>query len=54
MNKLRNLWEEIQQYRRSREQPKLWERVADWSTAFQILFLVAMFIYVAVASLWDR
>lgn len=54
MNAPRDFWEQYQRYRRSREPRKLWERVADWSTAFQVLFIVAVFIYVVVASMWDR
>jgi len=54
MNGPRNLWEQYKEYRRSREPRKRWERFADWHTAFQILFVVAMLLYAVIASAWER
>ena len=54
MDDPRNLWEQIQHYRRSRESRKLWQRFADWDTAFEILFIGAVIIYVVVSSMFGR
>ena len=50
----RNLWEQIRQYRRSREPRRLWERIAEWDTVFQVAFIAAMFLYVLVEALFHR
>jgi hypothetical protein len=54
MDDLRSLWEQIQHCRRSRDSRKLWQRFADWDTAFEILFIIAVIIYVLVSSTFGR
>ena len=54
MSEPRNLWEQIRQYRRSREPRRLWERIADWDFAFQVVFIFVMVIWGLVMVVRDR
>jgi hypothetical protein len=53
MTQPRDLWDRIQIYRRSRGPRKLWQRLADWDFALEMLFIAGIAIY-ALGSLIFR